>query len=762
MGSPGDNRLRGIRRYILRTILKELLYDRILREIAPQSPLKILKELSLEECLNVAISVVYLYTRMKKGANKTVFMTEVCAAIGHTIRAKNKLKKDSATAVKVGAFFLYSFEQLEIIQVVLGQGSRGNASYIVQVCDEEGIVDLWESIPSNQIEKLPSEDAYAPWFATRHETGALMVKTGNRDVLALIQPETHPILFDCLNKAQRVGWQINEDIYDIHLWAIRNKAEAFADIWNQRNPEARATKLREAKAIGSMAKRFIGKTFYHLYYYDFRGRKYPTTAYLHEQGSDLARGLLLRADSKALGEDGYRWLLISIASTWGGDGGREDGLKTDKIPLDERVAWVVDNEEIILSYAESPKVHQGWMQADKPWQFLAACNELKRLREHQAIACGGDWNDFSYESHAECYIDGSNNGSQHLSALIRDEVTAPHVNLVPSEYPGDLYRYVADSVWEQIEEQVAVYSKGEIKGIETFIDTLIDYKKEINDAEPRSEQRKALVEQIQDFKAEHEDIMAPAAAVFWNRLKPPKDKRKVVKRNVMTLPYGGTPYGLGQQQIDDAKKHGIDMLMYMEHSWGSWLGRLIFDSCKVSLAKPMQLLTVFEKAGRLAEAEGRFLSWTVPVTEFPVIQNYTQGKVKKIWVQYGPPLGKRASTGYYANTLQLNVSFIEDIEPSKGKQSQGASPNAIHSLDAAHLAMTVSRADFPVSTIHDSYGALLADMPALYSLVRETFIDLYKTDPLQRIMEDIQGDLTGIEYGTLDLELVRESMYCFV
>ena len=97
----------------------------------------------------------------------------------------------------------------------------------------------------------------------------------------------------------------------------------------------------------------------------------------------MSKGLLLRSDSKKIGEQGYFWLMISIANNWAGDAGREDGYKTDKIPLNDRVYWVLDNEEIILSYAESPKVNQGWMKADKPWQFLAACIELYNLRKWQ-------------------------------------------------------------------------------------------------------------------------------------------------------------------------------------------------------------------------------------------------------------------------------------------------------------------------------------------------------------------------------------------
>ena len=229
----------------------------------------------------------------------------------------------------------------------------------------------------------------------------------------------------------------------------------------------------------------------------------------------------------------------------------------------------------------------------------------------------------------------------------------------------------------------------------------------------------------------------------------------------MTIPYGGTAYGLGQQIIDDAKKHGIDILLHMEHKWGAYLGREVFNDCRVSLEKPMQLLSIFEGAGRKAEKEGRFLSWNVPITNFPVVQNYTEGLTKKIWVQYGPPIGERLNTGYYENTLQLAICFIEHTVPSKGKQSQGASPNIIHSLDAAHLMMTVHRADFPVTTIHDSFGCLLSDMPKLFTLIRETFVELYSLDPLKHVMEQIGGNLNDVKFGNLDINLILESEYAF-
>lgn len=510
----------------------ELTKSRLESEIniaTSRNPLKYLLKYQVSDYIDTVVSIVYLYTRAKRGFNKnTFYFTEIISAIGHGIRNKYKLKRDSALAAKTGAFMLYNFEHLGLIQVVLGQAGNGHGAYIVQVLDDDAISNLWNALEPATIEKLPSETPYAKWTGPRHEVGAWMIKTGNEDVLKKISLETHPIVFACINKAQEIGWNINKQIYDLHLWALRNKTDAFADIWELQNPEAKATKLREAKAIGNIAKRFLGKTFYHLYYFDFRGRKYPATAYLHEQGSDLARGLLLRADAKPIGKDGFFWLLVSIASNWAGDAGREDGAKTDKIPLVERYHWVLDNEEIILSYADSPKVNQGWMKADKPWQFLAACFELKNLRLYQYSV--DDFEDYSYESSLECYIDGSNNGSQHLSALTRDEVTAPHVNLVPLDLPGDLYKYVAEHVWERLDKHVANMSAYDRKACERFIDNLIDLKKQISTAEPKSDRRKELIAEIQKFKDTNKEIASIAAPVYWARIKDSKQRRKIVKR----------------------------------------------------------------------------------------------------------------------------------------------------------------------------------------------------------------------------------------
>ena len=751
----------------MRQRIKSLLLERLEQEVSIRNPVKFLKDLKPDDLIDAAISVIYMYTRPSRASRKRnyILLSEAVCGIGSLIRSKAGLKRDSALASKAGAFILYNFEVYELIRVKMGTGINGHGNYIVESANDEEIVKLWESLTVDKIEKLPACVPYAPWESSKHATGINIIKTYSRDVLDAVSPASHPMLFATLNRAQEIGWKVNDDVFLLVNWALRNKADAFADIWEIQNNEAKQSKLREANAVSSIAKRFVGQVFYHLYYFDFRGRKYPATAYFHEQGSDLAKGLLLRSDSKPIGREGFDWLLISIASNWAGDAGREDGYKTDKIPLRDRVKWAMDNEEIFLAYAESPKVNQGWMKADKPWQFLAACNELMKFRiwqiTHNKAIENGLLGEYDYSSHLECYIDGSNNGSQHLSALTKDEVTAPHVNLVPLDLPGDLYKYVANHVWEQIAIEVNAMPHAERLEYEKLIQTLTELKSKISAAPMKSELRAMLVEELLTFKKLNEIAILKAAPVFWHGITDAKHRRKVCKRNVMTLPYGGTAYGLGQQQIDDARKHGIESLMTMEHRWGGYMGRMVYEDCKRSLERPMRLLSVFEAAGKKAESEGRFLSWQVPITNFPVTQNYTQGVVKKIWVQYGPPGEVRNSTGYYDNTYQLNICFNELLVPSKHKQAQGASPNAIHSLDAAHLTLTVYRADFPITTIHDSFGCLLSDMPKLFGLIRETFVELYEADPLTSLMAQIGGNIDSVEIGNLDVRAVLDSEYCF-
>jgi len=74
------------------------------------------------------------------------------------------------------------------------------------------------------------------------------------------------------------------------------------------------------------------------------------------------------------------------------------------------------------------------------------------------------------------------------------------------------------------------------KSLDKCIDTLIEMKKQINATEAKSEQRQKLIEIYKNYKLKNKEIIKRAAPVFWLRVNEDKQKRKICKRGVMTLP----------------------------------------------------------------------------------------------------------------------------------------------------------------------------------------------------------------------------------
>lgn len=71
--------------------------------------------------------------------------------------------------------------------------------------------------------------------------------------------------------------------------------------------------------------------------------------------------------------------------------------------------------------------HRWWQRAEKPWQCLAGCMEVRN-----ALASG---HPPSFQSRLPVQMDGSCNGLQHYAALGRDFEGGSSVNLTPSSCP---------------------------------------------------------------------------------------------------------------------------------------------------------------------------------------------------------------------------------------------------------------------------------------------------------------------------------------
>lgn len=186
------------------------------------------------------------------------------------------------------------------------------------------------------------------------------------------------------------------------------------------------TDINEAKEYAQYDEVFLPTTL------DFRGRVYAKP-HLNHQRADYVKALWLFTDGKPLDKLGAAFLKIHLANCG-------DFQKVSKAQFKDRLMWVALNEEKLVATARDPWSDLWWTEADSPFCFLAACNELANyLDDPEGYIC-----------HLPVAIDGSCSGLQHYSAMLRDEAGATHVNLIPSEEPEDVYKEVSNIVNELV------------------------------------------------------------------------------------------------------------------------------------------------------------------------------------------------------------------------------------------------------------------------------------------------------------------------
>jgi DNA-directed RNA polymerase len=102
------------------------------------------------------------------------------------------------------------------------------------------------------------------------------------------------------------------------------------------------------------------------------------------------------------------------------------------------------------------------------------------------------------------------------------------------------------------------------------------------------------------------------------------------------------------------------------------------------------------------------------------------------------------------------------------KQKLSIAPNIIHSFDAAHMMLSVLAAPegYSFSVIHDSFGCHAADMEEFGHVIREQFVEMYKTDWFSTMSVDFKAQgakyLTDApERGTFDIEQVLDAEFFF-
>lgn len=418
---------------------------------------------------------------------------------------------------------------------------------------------------------------------------------------------------------------------------------------------------------------------------DFRTRIYPIPTALHPQGSSLARSMLRFARPMALGAEGFYWLTVAVANAAG----------MDKLSFEERIAWVLDNEDIIAGCALDPVRNREWLALDDPWMFAALAPEYWRAAQRDDPE--------NYPSQIPVHLDGTCNGAQHLSLMSRDIVGAEATNCRNTGVRNDLYLDVALRVRERIHRDAA-------QGHELAYE---------------------LTPQVQeDGKA-----------------------RSLVKRSVMTVPYGVTEYGVADFMIKDGHVKG----MSQEWAAATYLRDCIWESLDQTMAKGRELQAWIGTCAMMVAEAGLPLRWETPAGS-TVTQAYRNLRVRRI----------RTAHGSYTS--------IEEPEPGTDlgmnvvKSRNAASPNVVHSCDASHLQLSVNRLsqmgvrDF--SMVHDSYGVHACNVGIMRDVLRDVVYDMYRDNYLETWRRSVmaKADMTvpaPPSLGSYDITEIREAEYFF-
>jgi DNA-directed RNA polymerase len=681
--------------------------------------------------------IEFSYTHILKGLERNSSLVEVSSSIGRRLRQKLRQKQNSVLDVQGGWFVMISYIELGILGYRKKHSYRNgkkdkHRSYFIYAKDWKSIKELMDQVDTEKCDMFPVNTPVDDWDGSAYHgnTGISVIKKGYDGALKHFESNDMTYILETLNKLNKTGWRVNQPVFEVYKQCMHSKDNPFK-FTKEIDPVKRASLIIEAEAIQRLAEKNIDKAFYHLYNLDFRGRIYPNTAFLHEQSSDNAKGVLLLDEPVVLGEEGYYWLCMHTANVWG----------NDKVSLDDRVQWVQDNIDDILDYAYRPMENTKWMEADKPFSFLAACNELRMISE---------WT-LEIEYFPSClpiYIDGSNNGVQHLVAMSLDDEVAPLVNLVPSKIPGDVYMFIADKVWAGLSEMKDRLEKEVVGKFQEVFDTAIRLQKEYFSSPDKSERKAVAFQHAQAWRNQNRGLREKLFPVYWMNITSKKIQRKTVKRNVMTLGYGGTSYGMGQQVIEDTR----DISPYLrdkEHLWGALLGSLVYNTCYAELKGPARLLRMFQKLAERANEQKVHLSWVSPITGFPVVQAYRK------------PTSKRTELKYGEDVLKVQLQVWEETTINESKQKTGAAPNVVHSLDAVHLTMCVHDAPYAATVVHDSFGCHAGNMGHMFYHVREKFVELYQAEPLENILGQLNSLDLIPEKGKLDVRDVIESDFAF-
>jgi DNA-directed RNA polymerase len=542
-----------------------------------------------------------------------------------------------------------------------------------------------------------------------------------------IKGHNYDMAMQAVSAMQRTAWKINEDVHDVmkEVWhrslgigmpqsephAIPETPYPGRDVstfnedeqlnftaWKRQAAMTYSlNKDRIAKSISlmrtmQMANRYRDfKEFFYVYNCDFRGRVYASTSGLSPQGDDVAKGLLTFANGKPIGEHGGRHLAIHGANTYG----------EDKLSYEGRVEWVYRNDTLIRKCAIDPfdsDCRSFWANADKPYQFLAFCFEWAGYRDSGESGL--------FVSHLPIAADGTCNGIQNFSAMLRDRIGGGATNLVPAALPSDIYQSVADVLTDKLEQ-------GSFDGV-------------------------------------HGEYVKGWLSIGISR--------KLTKKPVMTLPYGST-LSSAVDSIEDYLVQNVGIVDWegrYRRDACMFLGKLMWQSIGEVVIAAREAMDWIQKAARVTAKHNVPMIWTTP-TGFKVYQGTRKTEAVRVMTQL---------CGKIQLTLAEATEEMDMYRQANGSAPNFVhSMDASHMTTCLVYASALGMTDFHM--IHDSFGTYAADMDEFHKCIRESFVDLYaEKDVLGTFKAQLETGRPFVladtpSMGKLDINSVIDSEYFF-
>ncbi|CAL5376392.1 unnamed protein product [Camellia sinensis] len=557
----------------------------------------------------------------------------------------------------------------------------------------------------------------------------------------------------------------SEDLTEIKKWkwSVRKAKKINQELHSQRC---------DIELKLSVARKMKGEEgFYYPHNLDFRGRAYPMHPHLNHLSSDLCRGVLEFAEGRPLGKSGLRWLKIHLANLYAGG--------VEKLSYDGRLAFVESHLDDVLDSADNPlHGNRWWLTAEDPFQCLATCinltEALKSSSPHTVIShlpihqgwfmqwptalcslgkrCSPD-----APAMEACFYVFFSYLPRRLAFMVHAMLEAAAVNLVAGEKPADVYSEIAARVH----------------------DIMVRDSNKDPATSPNALLAKLLIGQVD---------------------------RKLVKQTVMTSVYGVTYVGAREQikrRLEEKGQITDDGLLFNAACYAakvtmSALGE-IFEAARA-------IMGWLGDCAKIIASENQPVRWTTPLG-LPVVQPYFKTERHVI-----------------RTSLQVLALQREGDSVEVRKQRTAFPPNFVHSLDGSHMMMTavacrdaglrfadasqwhvlfkgfirkpqdaiklieaieakksprmdvnsVAASEWNKVTsereapgVHDSFWTHACDVDRMNRIIREKFVELYRTSILEDLLESFQRSYPELtfpplpERGDFNLQQVLYSPYFF-